>query len=673
MPIASFLRAALAAACLATLSVPLAVHAQPAPPPLEAFFANPEFSGAQLSPDARHLAVKVGGPKQRERLAIVNLLDNSIKVVAQFSDVDVGDVEWVNDERLILNTRDRQTAPGDLRYGPGLFAVNRDGSNFRQLAARSAEPILSTSVYKLLPWHTFLSGQRGAQNSSAVYVLSTVYTSTGETDYMSLRLLDTLTGRSTSVRPPGKVRRWLLDQNGEPRLAVTRDRNIESVLYLEADGSTWRQLAQFDAYLGGADAFTPLSFGPDGTLYVNARMGKDTLSVHAYDLAGKRIVATPMVSLDGYDFSGNLIVRQGKLLGVRHLSDARATRWFDPATSATQARVDALLPGTINLLSLATRPTTPFLLVTSYSDRQPGKFSLFNSETGQLSTIGDMQAQIQPEQMSEMQLRHYKARDGLDIPAWLTVPQHGKGKRLPLVVLVHGGPYLRGSSWQWDAQVQFLASRGYAVLQPEFRGSTGFGARHFRAGWKQWGLKMQDDIADGARWAIAEGLADPQRICIAGASYGGYAALMGLVNDPDLFRCAIDWVGVTDINLLYSGHWSFKSDLGDDWKQYGMPELVGDRVANAAQFQATSPIAQAARITQPLLLAYGGADMRVPLYHGKQFYAAVKQHNRDVEWVVYGEEGHGWTLPQNRVDFWGRVEKFLGKHIGKDSAAAKKE
>lgn len=662
----------LLAACASLLAISAQAHTAVAPP-LSAFFANPEFSGPQLSPDARHLAVKVSGANNRERLAVVNLLDNSIKVVAQFSDVDVGDVEWVNNERLILNTRDRQTAPGDMRFGPGLFAVNRDGSNFRQLAARSAMPDASTSIYKLLPWHTYLTGQRGAQDTAAVYVRSTVYASTGEVDYEGLRQLDTLTGRSTSVKPPGKVRRWLLDQHGEPRLAVTRERNIESIMYREPDGGVWRTLAQFDAYLGGANAFTPLSFGPDGTLYVSARMGSDTLSVHAYDLASGSIKPTPIISLDGYDFSGNLIVRQGKLLGVRHLSDARATRWFDPAMTATQARIDALLPSTINLVSLAARPATPFMLVTSYSDRQPGKFSLFNSDTGKLSIIGETQPLIQPAQMSEQQLVRYTARDGLAIPAWLTVPATSSGKQLPLVVLVHGGPYVRGSSWQWNAEVQFLASRGYAVLQPEFRGSTGFGAKHFRAGWKQWGLKMQDDLADGARWAIAEGIADPRRICIAGASYGGYAALMGLVNDPDLFRCAIDWVGVTDINLMYSGHWSFKSDLGDDWKQYGMPELIGDRTANAAQFQATSPIAQAARITQPLLLAYGAADQRVPLYHGKQFYAAVKQHNRDVEWVVYDEEGHGWTLPKNRIDFWGRVEKFLDRNIGKDSAPLKKE
>ena len=282
-----------------------------------------------------------------------------------------------------------------------------------------------------------------------------------------------------------------------------------------------------------------------------------------------------------------------------------------------------------------------------------------------MERVGHSYPKIDPRRMATQKDVRYKARDGLSIPAMLTLPQGGAHKNLPLVVLVHGGPYVRGTQWGWNPETQFLASRGYAVLEPEFRGSTGYGRKHFRAGWKQWGLAMQDDIADGAKWAIAEGYADPKRICIAGASYGGYATLMGLVNDPGLFKCGIDWLGVTDIKLLYSGHWWYSSDMSNTWKQYGFPDLIGDPVKDAAQFKATSPIEQAARITQPLLLAYGGADKRVPLNHGKEFYAAVKRTNPDVEWVVYDEEGHGWRVPKNRIDFWTRVEKFLDRNIGK--------
>lgn len=175
---------------------------------------------------------------------------------------------------------------------------------------------------------------------------------------------------------------------------------------------------------------------------------------------------------------------------------------------------------------------------------------------------------------------------------------------------------------------------------------------------------MQNDIADGAKWAIDQGIVDPKRICIAGASYGGYAALMGLVNNPELFKCGVDWVGVTDIDLIYNGSWGFEDDLSARYRQYGMPKLVGDPVLDAAQFKATSPLQQAARIRQPLLLAYGGADRRVPLYHGEKFYKAVKQTNPDVEWIVYPDEGHGWALPKNQIDFWTRVERFLDRNIG---------
>ena len=258
----------------------------------------------------------------------------------------------------------------------------------------------------------------------------------------------------------------------------------------------------------------------------------------------------------------------------------------------------------------------------------------------------------------------YKARDGPEIPALLTLPPGGAKKNLPMVVMVHGGPYVRGNSWGWNAETQFLASRGYAVLEPEFRGSAGFGAKHFKAGFKQWGLAMQDDLADGVHWAVGKGIADGARVCIAGASYGGYATLMGLIKDPDLYKCGINWVGVTDIKLLYDGGWAFSNDTSDEYKAYGMPEKTGDPVKDAAQSKATSPIQQAARITQPLMLAYGGVDRRVPINHGTAFRDAVMRTNKNVEWVEYPEEGHGWSLEKNNIDFWSRVERFLDRHIG---------
>jgi len=646
---------------------------RPAPPPIADFFDNPEFSGALLSPSGKYLAVRIGGKGQRDRLAVVTLADTSVKVVATFRDADIGHFDWVNDERLVFTATDRTVAQGDRRYAPGLYAINRDATKFIQLANRSGQPLVTYGSMirnrDMLPWNTYLLGQKTAQDSEFVYVVRPAISAPGQVHDVDLLRLDTLTGRWTPVRgAPDDSKQWLLDDKGEPRIVTTVNKGLRTIQYRDPASNDWRELTSFQNYTGGKGSFSPRAFGPDGTLYVVTHAGKDTSALHRYDLAANKVVEQPLVQLDGYDFSGTLLIGKGKLLGVRYLTDARGTTWFDADMKAMQATVDAMLPNTVNLLTPPTRPEAPWVLVNAYADQFPSRTLLFNSETARLTTVGGSHPNIKPEQMARQTLVHYPARDGMTIPAWLTVPQ-GAGKNLPLVVLVHGGPYVRGNSWGWNADSQFLASRGYAVLEPEFRGSTGFGSRHFRAGWKQWGLKMQDDIADGARWAIAQGTADAKRICIAGASYGGYATLMGLINDKDLYQCGIDWVGVTDINMLYDGHWNFTSDLPDGWKQYGMPHLVGDQVKDAEQLKATSPLLRAAEIKQPLLLAYGGADMRVPLPHGTKFYKAVKQTNPDVEWVEYDEEGHGWALPKNRIDFWGRVEKFLDKHIGKSGGA----
>jgi dipeptidyl aminopeptidase/acylaminoacyl peptidase len=633
-------------------------------PPIESFFENPAFSGAILSPNARYLAARVARKGKRDGVAVVDLTTNSAKIVAGFSDSDVGAFDWISNDRLVYNAVDKNLGPGDVWNGPGLYAVNRDGGDFRQLAARGTGMVREHSISSVLPWNTFLLPQRGAQDSSFIYVMSPKFES-GEVDYINLLRLDTATGRATAVHRPAHTLEWLLDHQGEPRIAQALEREMSVIHYRDPATGQWRKVGQFNAYTGEGKSFDPLAFGPDGTLYVTANAGRDKIALYRFDLATGTRDVEPLVELQDYDFNGSLVIANNKLLGVRVLTDARSTVWFDAGMKALQQRVDTALPGMVNQISVAPRAETAWVLVHSYSDTHPSTWNLFNTDTGKLNKVGDSYPAIDPARMGIQEALRYKARDGLEIPAMLTLPRGSARKNLPLVVLVHGGPYVRGGEWRFDPQAQFLASRGYAVLAPEYRGSTGFGSKHFRAGWKQWGLKMQDDIADGTRWAIKEGIVDPKRICIAGASYGGYATLMGLVNDPDLYKCGIDWVGVTDIGLLYTGHWSFRSDLTEGYKQYGMPELVGDVVKDAQQFKATSPLEQAARIKQPLLLAYGGSDRRVPLYHGRKFYDAVKLTNPNVEMVVYQEEGHGWTLPKNRIDFWSRVEKFLEKNIGK--------
>jgi dipeptidyl aminopeptidase/acylaminoacyl peptidase len=536
--------------------------------------------------------------------------------------------------------------------------VNCDGSHFIQLADRDGHRRAPQ------PWNTFLLDQHGSQDSDWIYVKRPLYDKEEKYFGTKLHRLNTLTGNSESVsQPPVDVSEFMLDFKGEPRLALLFTDIKNKIYYRDPATEKWRELASYDAYSSARDTIKPLGFGPDGTLYVVANAGEDTSTLRTFDFAAGKVSKDALVVTPGYDFDGSL-VSDKKVLGVRLTTDAESNVWFDPAMQVIQKAVDKAFPTTGNLIIVPTHPGSPWVLVESYSDVQPSSYALYHIKTGLVDPVGSTYPRIASARMGRQEPVRYKARDGLEIPGLLTLPPGGARKDLPMVVLVHGGPWVRGASWRWNPQSQFLASRGYAVLEVEFRGSAGFGLAHFEAGLKQWGLSMQNDIADGTRWAIAQGIADPQRVCIAGASFGGYAALMGLVNDPDLYRCGIEWLGVTDIELMYTGTWFSKSDASPGYLRYGMPLMIGDPVKDAAQLKATSPIQQAARIHQPLLLAYGREDKRVPIYHGRKFYSAVTRSNHQVEWIDYSGEGHGWSLPKNRIDFWQRVERFLNKHIG---------
>jgi dipeptidyl aminopeptidase/acylaminoacyl peptidase len=301
------------------------------------------------------------------------------------------------------------------------------------------------------------------------------------------------------------------------------------------------------------------------------------------------------------------------------------------------------------------RPDTPFLVI-SYSATDPGRVLRYTPATKKLSTLFLNRPWVEPAKMSETVAFDYKARDGLPIMAYLTLPKGRTPKKLPLIILPHGGP--TGRDFQgFDPVTQFLANRGYAVLQPQFRGSTGFGIEHMKKGFRQWGMAMQDDLSDGMRNLVAQGLVDPQRVCIMGASYGGYATMMGLAKEPEQYKCGINLMGVTDLtDLLKQGRWA-----GDAFR-YQSKLMIGDLATMRAQIEQTSPVNRAADIRAPVFMAYGEKDRRVPLSHGTDMRDALKKAGKAHEWMSFPNEEHGFAHEENRFKVFNGIDTFLGKY-----------
>jgi dipeptidyl aminopeptidase/acylaminoacyl peptidase len=655
-------------ACLALVGFAArAATAGAEPLPAEDFFKPDANADVHLSPSGKRLSATMPASSGRRSLVIVDLADPSrTKVVAAYSNADIVGVQWVNDDRLVYRVFDQQEARANQPDGAGLFAVDADGKGTphtlispvwmdggtgSHISSRTLEP--DYALYRML-----------RDGSDDVLVGHWVWTNTGELSHISLLRLNTRDGiaRNLSVGAPEHVQAWSVDRLGQPRFVVT-ELEGRQVLYWKSDASApWAKIQEAPSSEG---VVWPTYVESESRVYAVARVApeRDVTSLVVMNpgaAADGKVAAQPLLTAPGFDFQGGVVRnRSGVVLGVNYLTEARATHWFDPAMKKIQQQVDTLLPASNNVLDCGDCENVDNVLVTSSSDRLPLVYRIFRVSTGKIEPLAAARPWIRSQDMAMTDMVRINARDGLSIPVYVTRP-NGQKAAGPAVVLVHGGPWVRGVEWKWRDEAQFLASRGYAVIEPEFRGSTGYGDKLYRAGWKQWGLAMQDDVADAALWAIKQGYADKDRICIAGASYGGYATLMGLIRNPELFRCGVEWAGVTDVDLMYSIQWS---DLDSEYKRYGMPVLIGDREKDAAQLAATSPIKLASKITQPLLMAYGGVDRRVPIEHGTQMRDAIRKSNTKVEWKVYADEGHGWMLPANQIDFWKRVETFLDANL----------
>jgi len=658
------LRLWVGAAVLATLGAAPALPAPAQEPiPVATFVANRDVTDAKLSPSGKYVALAVVNKSGRTVLAVCDVdLAKPPVVVAASSIADIRAFEWVNDDWLVFNVVDLQSPLRGQDFGPGLFSVRRDGSQARHLIHVLWNQFTTgTSIASTLldPSHFFIRTIRDGSND--VIVGSVRFNSRGEMQSITPKRLDVSTGRATIavLGYPEYSVDWVFDAKGVARVARTHHEGWVETFWRDGESAPWRSI-QREKEL--AQSWSPLAVDSTGRLYVAAAGSSGSEVIATFDVAAGKLDSQPLASAPGFDVGDGLLLSdsQDRVLGLRVVTDAETAVWFEPERKKLQELADARFPGRVNRTTCQGCDGDGAMLVYSFSDHDPGVFSIYRPKAQTWSTLGAVAPAIDPRRMADLDLHRFKARDGLELPVWVTRPKGAKGP-LSAVLLIHGGPATRGVRWGWHGEAQLLASRGYVVIEPEFRGSTGYGRKLFRAGWKHWGTTMQDDLADTVGWAVEQGIADGKRVCIAGASYGGYAALMAPIRYPDLFKCSVAWVAVSDPRLMFEESW--QNDIGRE-SHFSMREMIGDPVLDAAMLKAAAPVERAAEIKIPVLMAYGSEDLRVPLEHGSKMRAALRAAGNEPEYVVYAGEGHGFQKMENRVDFYTRMEKFLAKHIG---------
>ncbi len=597
--------------------------------PLEDFFRNPEKTRFQISPNGEYLTYMA--PWENRLNVFTQHLESGKEFrVTSEKDRNVSGYFWGSNSRIVF-LKDKG---GDENFH--LYSVSPEGKDELDLTPFDG---VTTQIIDDLP-----------ENEEEMIIGLNLR---NKEIFDAYRININTAALVMEAENPGNITEWGTDHNGIIRLAITTDGVNNTLLYRESHLYPFHELITTHF----RESLAPLFFTFDNKqFYALSNLDRDKAAIVLFDPASKKesevLYQHGEVDLGGLSFS-----RKRKVLTNYSFTDwKRQIVFLDTESEKIFKRIEKeLLQGEIVITSHDKEETK--FLVRTFSDRSLGAYYLYDKNSDQLIHLAEVSPWLKEEELCEMKPVTYQSRDGLTIHGYLTLPQNGLNERVPVVVNPHGGPWVR-DSWAFNPEVQFLANRGFAVFQMNYRGSTGYGKKFWEASFKQWGRKMQDDITDGVQWLIRKGIADGKRIAIYGGSYGGYATLAGLTFTPDLYACGIDYVGVSNM-------FTFMKTIPPYWKPYleMMYEMVGNPETEKELLQDVSPVFHVSKIKVPLLVAQGANDPRVNINESNQIVEALRERGVEVEYMVKDNEGHGFHNEENRFDFYRAMEKFLAEHL----------
>ncbi|MXO62855.1 alpha/beta fold hydrolase [Altererythrobacter oceanensis] len=611
--------------------------------PLEYFATLPTFSNPTLSPDGTKIAVEMAVDGE-QRMVIIGLDGSSKPVVVSAGETEIWDIDWVGNDWLVLNVVfdgriSERSLFGEETQMSRLIAFKADGTDLHTLESKKDKPLANGG-------NVIWTGDDENPEILISYPTSVFWKDPGFFPLV-MRVNVPKNRFSLELNPHEQVRNYYTDADGVIRFGVGHERGGRRVrlIYRDGAGSNLKERAWAE---GDDDLPVPSVFLEDGKSAIALATVDGYQGAYKLDLETMTF-GEKVYGVNGYDLDG-IITVDGELAGYTWVDTVRQNFWIDPRLKTAQELLDLTFPG--KKVSILTTDDDRNRVVASIGTAAgPSEYYLLDVAKKDVRLLAKPLEQLARGGNGSVTTVTYSARDGLKIPAILTLPPGREAKGLPLIVLPHGGPRARDIE-RWDWWSQFLADRGYAVIQPNYRGSTGFGKAFVDAGDGEWGLKMQDDVDDAVTWAVEKGLADPERVCIVGGSYGGYVAMRAAQRNPDIYRCAISFAGVSDMPRML--RYSSDSYFGPSSREYWL--------GRADDLARVSPINHVDKFGIPILLVHGKEDWRVPINQSRELAEKLKAAGKDVVYIEQAEGDHFFSRMADRAQFLEEMEKFLDKH-----------